>query len=141
MNDQTSGSGEYAPIPRDRYPIRCIEAEQTVSQSGTDMVEGTFEITGDNFGGRRIWDRFVWTQNTMWKVANILKAGESSLAEDAALSIDSFVRELNGGLSFSALVENDTYTNNAGEKKTKSVMKNYAVLSGDDASSENEMFR
>ena len=140
MNDQTSGSGEYAPIPRDRYPIRCIEAEQTVSQSGNDMVEGTFEITGENYAGRRIWDRFVWTGNTMWKVANILKAGESSLAEDSNLSIENFVRELSGGLSFSALVENDTYTNNAGEKKTKTVMKNYAPLLEEDAD-DNSMFR
>ena len=134
MNEQQSGgSGDFDPIPRGRYPVRCVDANQTMSNNGNDMVDATFEITGDKYANRKIWDKFVWTEKAMWKVKQALDAGKSTLTDSDELSIERFVQELNGGMEFSALIEIDTYPGKDGESKKKNIMKNLQAIDEADA--------
>ena len=104
QNREDSSQGDYDLIPRGRYPLKCIEAVQTISGAGNKMVTATLEITGDNYANRKLWDHFVWLKSSSWKIAQVLDAGGSPHANDPNLELEVFVRELQEGLSFSALV-------------------------------------
>ena len=71
--DLTNTSGGYN-VPDGTYKVRCVEVEQSVSQSGNPMFIWTFTIVEGDQAGK---DFKLWTALTpaaMWKVGEVVQA-------------------------------------------------------------------
>ena len=55
---ESSSTRDYSPIPKGEYTIKCTEAESKDTKSGGQMIAATFEVVGDQFDGRKIWNNF-----------------------------------------------------------------------------------
>jgi len=125
---EVQGGGTFEPLPRNRYNVKSIEAERATSGSGNEMLKVTFEIFGEHYEGRKLWDNFVWSETSMWKTKSALEAGESALAEDVNLTIERLEAELNRGISFNTLVTVESYKTKDGENKQRNVMKDFKPI-------------
>lgn len=61
-------------IPDGAYKARCIEVEQSVSQSGNPMFVWTFVLVGGQYDGREFKSWTAITPAAMWKVAETVIA-------------------------------------------------------------------
>lgn len=55
---ESSGTRDFSPMPKGEYTIKCVEAESKDTKSGGQMIAATFEVVGDQFDGRKIWNNF-----------------------------------------------------------------------------------
>ena len=139
MKETKTTGGDFAPIPNGRYSVKSTAAEKTiVASSGSDMVQATFTIFGENYANRKLWDNFVWDENSAWKVKSILEASNSPLVDDEELTLAKFMKALNNGLSFSTYVEIKSYKGKDGQTRTKNAMKNFMPLTDDAEQEETE---
>lgn len=61
-------------IPEGTYKVRCIEVEQSVSQSGNPMFIWTFTIIEGEYQGKDYKVYTVTTPSALWKVAEVVTA-------------------------------------------------------------------
>ena len=61
-------------IPEGVYKVRCIEVEQSVSQSGNPMFVWTFTIVEGEYQGKDYKVYTVTTPSALWKVAEVVSA-------------------------------------------------------------------
>lgn len=61
-------------IPEGTYKVRCIEVEQSVSQSGNPMFVWTFTIVEGEYQGKDYKVYTVTTPSALWKVAEVVTA-------------------------------------------------------------------
>lgn len=61
-------------IPEGIYKVRCIEVEQSVSQSGNPMFVWTFTIIEGQHQGKDYKVYTVTTPSALWKVAEVVQA-------------------------------------------------------------------
>lgn len=61
-------------IPEGTYRVRCIEVEQSVSQSGNPMFVWTFTIVEGEYQGKDFKVYTVTTPSALWKVAEVVTA-------------------------------------------------------------------
>ena len=61
-------------IPEGTYKVRCIEVEQSVSQSGNPMFIWTFTIVEGQYQGKDYKVYTVTTPSALWKVAEVVTA-------------------------------------------------------------------
>lgn len=71
--DLTNVSDSYM-IDEGAYRMRCIEIEQSVSQSGNPMFIWTFAIVEGKYAGREFKMWTAITPAAMWKVAEAVQA-------------------------------------------------------------------
>jgi len=128
MSETPENSGEYGPIPKTRYNVRSLEADNGKAKtSDNQVVNMTFEIFGSTVGKRRIWDTMAWVPAMHWKMIDILKASGSPLVTEK-LGIGAFVTEINKGVSFNVLVENESYKKKDGSTGNKLKMSSFKPL-------------
>lgn len=69
-----TGVEAYGKVGEGIHPAKIVEAEQTTSQAGDDMITVAFEVTAGPDKGGRVYDNFVLTQKALWKLKVLLKA-------------------------------------------------------------------
>jgi hypothetical protein len=73
---------DFEPVPEDRYDIECVKTELTQAKTGakSDMISAQFKILSPHdFSGQILFDNFVLSEKSIWKLASFMKAGKSEL--------------------------------------------------------------
>ena len=121
--------GTFEPLPRGRYNLTSSEAVVETSSTGNEMISVTFDVAADQqYAGRKLFDRFVWTDNAMWKIKDVLEKIESPLSEDKSLSLEKLVVLFKRGVNVNVLVAVEPYTDKNGEKKTRNTISDYKAV-------------
>lgn len=70
----TEGAGSFLVEPGE-YELRVIDARESQSQAGNDMIELTHRIMlPDGTEGPKVYDRLVFTEKAMWRVDQFVAA-------------------------------------------------------------------
>jgi hypothetical protein len=66
-------TGGFEPPPIGLYRAEIVEAEDTVSSNGNDMLALVLELRGGKFDGRKIWE-YITYSSAMWRLKQLVKA-------------------------------------------------------------------
>lgn len=105
----------FEPLAEGIYNLTIIEAEQTTSQKGSEMIKVTFEEESTK---TRIWENYVLQQNCLWKLKELLDV----IGVDTSASIDLDPQDLIGVMVKGKVIQ-DTYNNGSEEKITNRIKK------------------
>lgn len=88
----TSKPGESAPaalLDPGKYRFKIVDAEQTTSKAGNEMIEiAARQIDEEGNEGRKVWDYLVFTEKALWKVNSFLEACGKHPGEDEDYTMD-----------------------------------------------------
>lgn len=87
----TTGSpeGSSFSVPAGRYALRVIDAEETTSNSGNDMIKLTMRIIKpDGTEGPCTYDYLVMTPGSAWKIDTFLSACGQHPGEGEEINLD-----------------------------------------------------
>jgi hypothetical protein len=114
----------FDPIPEGRYNLTVDKAELTTAKdSGNPMIKATLKILDGDFKGRLVWDNFVLTDKSLWKLKGILEAIGSNIAESVNATEQDIANALQGA-KVNAWLEIRIGPND----QTSNTVKNYAKI-------------
>jgi hypothetical protein len=74
----------FEAIPDGKYVATIEKVEEKTSQAGNQMLNVTFAIADGEYAGRKIFDNYVLTPKSLWRLKQLL----SSLGVDASGAVD-----------------------------------------------------
>ncbi len=72
FDDVKSG---FDPIPAGNYALQVEKVTVgKTSQKKTPQISVVFQVVSGPFKGRKIWDHFIWLENSLWRLKMYCKA-------------------------------------------------------------------
>jgi len=118
-------SGDFEPLPVDRYILKCVEATLGKSKAGKDKISTTFEIQDEEYKNRKVWHEFSLQEAAWFNLKNYFAAAKVDASGDIEF------KNLPGMMLntvVSAFLEQSTY-----EGKTSNKVKNWGAVDEDTA--------
>ncbi len=109
----------FEPIPIGAYEVCVTQFEEITANSGTEGVSFTYVVQEGEYAGRKLFDTYWITEKALYRLKNALEAmGVNIPAGNFNLCADDVI-----GKYIFASVDVGTYTDSAGEDKTKNIVK------------------
>jgi len=89
-----------AMLPEGEYPVVMADWTKAEASSGSPMIKVTWEVTGGDYVGARIFDNFVVTDRGIFRACLALKAlgiPEDTYFESPGEAANTLIRELKSG--------------------------------------------
>jgi len=65
---------DLEPIPNGSYDAEIVFAQEGVSKNDNPKIDLRWKVLAGEFAGRQVFDTLTFTQNSMYRVKNTLKA-------------------------------------------------------------------
>lgn len=112
--DQVEDAEDFSPLPPDDYFCRVSDVEETVSQNGNEMWNLTLTVMDGEFGGRKFFDRLVFTPAALKRVKFVVQ----KLGIDVSGTVE-LVPDMLTGRQAIVTVQNEPYTDDKGREKVR----------------------
>jgi len=90
-------STSFDSLPEDRYPVVIDDVELRKTNDGQkQMLAITYTVTAGKYEKRKVWDNITLTENSLWRVKQLLEVVGSDLADKPGVGIEQIVKELKG---------------------------------------------
>ena len=103
LNLDFSSVPSREPLDEGVYLISIAKVEEKISSAGNPMLSMEYDVIGVD-GNRKLWDNYVLTDKTLWKLKELLNA----LDMDTSAIVELDVQELVGS-QLQAKVIQETY--------------------------------
>lgn len=106
-----SGGGRTR-VPEDDYRVKVVGVKHETSKAGNPMLVWEFEIVDGKFKGKKLRDRTVLQENSLWKLKQLLEAmGIEVPSKRVALKLGNYV-----GRTLGVTTVDDEYENKVSSK-------------------------
>ena len=81
-------SNNFGPIPDNDYQLAVLEANETKSSAGNDMVALKLSVVEGPYKGNHVYDYLVFQDNMKWKTRSFLRALGEVVVDNADIKLE-----------------------------------------------------